>query len=119
MLSLYDICASLQGSQPNLGHTLSIPTIIQFIRVTYALKEAIIHEQLPSFDPAHIPSHLLERIQSFLARKLLFLRDTIHALWTALCAIIWTQAGELCSITEDPAALGAGEDYFADFQLSM
>lgn len=117
MLSLFDICRSLQESNTDLVHTLSIPSIVQFVRAAYALKEAIIHEQPPSFNPSHVPAVLPSRIHLYLARRFSLSDGTVSALWQALRIVIWTQAQELCEQTSDLAGAADGEDHLSMFKI--
>ncbi|KAI0348894.1 hypothetical protein OH77DRAFT_1594523 [Trametes cingulata] len=74
---------------PGLARDVSFKTALGFIQAASALKDAIIHDQPPSFDPAVCPPVLSQDVYEFLAGRLDI--SAVHAggLWSALREIIW------------------------------
>lgn len=80
--------ATMQETR-GLSHNIDLNTAITFIQAAYALKKAIVHEQLPTSDPSTPPPALPAAISHFLADLLGLSHAYITGLWSTFRGVVW------------------------------
>lgn len=88
-ISLGDVAES------RITDSLTLQTLLDFIRSTTSLRDVIIHKQPPSALPESVPHNLPDDVQRFLAIRLKLPIPHVNALWKALRVVIWTEGHSL------------------------
>lgn len=97
MSTLIEVFSQFQAT-PNLCNDLMLQTMLDFIQLSRALKNAVIHLQSAKWDPEDIPALLPDRVCAFLAQKLDISMDYVDGLWDGLKDFAWN------CLEEGPAA---------------
>jgi hypothetical protein len=77
------------SQRPGLAERITMNQSIHLVRLVAALKRAIIHDQLPSYDESKPPSSLPQQISDFLQVAVGIYEEDFEVAWAALKVTAW------------------------------